>query len=69
MYARTTSLLKLYIRNIISDDMGISSPAVLADRDGAMRFLPLLAAISVFEPVLVLLAVGHGGSFERLRFR
>ena len=30
MYTRATSLFNLYIRNIIPDDMGIPSPAVLA---------------------------------------
>src|SRR5829696_5771945 len=33
----TTSLPSLYIRNIIPDDMGIPSPAVLAERGVAMQ--------------------------------
>jgi hypothetical protein len=37
MYARTTSLAILYIRNIIPDDMGIPSPAALAKRGGSMQ--------------------------------
>src|SRR5215213_3285245 len=36
MYARTTSLLKLYIRNIISDDMGSSVRRLLAYRGGRL---------------------------------
>jgi hypothetical protein len=43
--------------------MGIPSPAFLADRGGAMRYLSFWW-LSVFEPVLVLLAVRHGGAFS-----
>ena len=35
MYARTTGLLKLYIRNIMPDDRSTSAVAGLADRAGA----------------------------------
>ena len=31
---------------------------------GAAVLCVLLAVLSVFEPILVLLAVGHGGAFE-----
>src|SRR5215204_5855673 len=37
-------------------------------RLGLSVLLVLLAALSVVEPVLVLLAVGHGGPFERAGF-
>jgi hypothetical protein len=35
MYTRATSLPKLYIRNIIPDEMGNPSSAGMAYRDGA----------------------------------
>src|SRR5215218_768805 len=35
-------------------------------RDRPVALFILLALLSVFEPVLVLLAVGHGGPFEGL---
>jgi len=37
MYIRTTSLLALYIRNLIPDDVSIPSPASLAYRGGGME--------------------------------
>jgi hypothetical protein len=39
-------------------------PPVLSPLDRPVALFILLALLSVFEPVLVLLAVGHGGSFE-----
>jgi hypothetical protein len=39
MYTRTTSLPILYIRNIIPNDMGIPSPAALANRGGVFGVL------------------------------
>jgi hypothetical protein len=49
MYARTTGLLKLYIRNIMPDDRSTSAVAGLADRDGAKRHFSTDADIGVLR--------------------
>jgi hypothetical protein len=41
-------------------------PPVLSPLDRPVALFILLALLSVFEPVLVLLAVRHGGTFETL---
>ena len=52
-------------QHIIPSDMVIPSPAVLALSGWGLLVLPVpLAGLLVLEPVLVLLAVGHGGPFK-----
>ena len=42
--------------------------AVLGYMDRRLFVLPILRGVLALKPVLVLLAVGHGGSFEGLGF-
>jgi hypothetical protein len=64
MYTKAKSLPILYIRNIKPDDMGTPSLAVIGRLVRGLFVLPALLTVLALEPVLVLLAVGHGGPFE-----
>jgi hypothetical protein len=69
MYTRAKSLPKLYIRNIIPDDMGIPSLAVLAYRGGAMQTftLPSPFGLVINHTLVRCAAPSHRSMVQSLR--
>jgi hypothetical protein len=63
-YVQNSNLV-MYIRTIIPGDMSIALLGYQALSGWGYALFILLALLSIFEPVLVLLAVGHSGTLQR----
>jgi hypothetical protein len=56
----------VYIRNTLPEEGGLAVFGVPGQSGRGDGLFILLALLSIFEPVLILLAVRHGGAFEGL---